>query len=141
MEFFSDQSGGWFFSKYTLTRLYWLVYMAYLVFSTSIAGCVHLVYRIKKRRFTRLAVMLSHVIPVALVWISLSFGIYDFIQDNSNRRTSSEGDNLSENTSKNPKQSPPIPQTPLSKPLPEQPKDAQVQESKPMTTQDDGATE
>jgi hypothetical protein len=134
LEYFSDYKGGWIFSKYTLTKLYWLAYIVYAIGSTFIVTFIHLFLIVIKRRFTKLAVFLSHVIPIAVVWMSISFGIHDFIQDNWNRWTNPKGSDLSDRAPKKPKQRPPITQTPLSKRLPQQPPDTQTEQPKPMTT-------
>ena len=81
MEALSTQTGGWLIKKFTFTKLYWLGFIVYSLISTFIVLSVGLFYKIKKRSFTKKAVILSHVIPVGLVWIFISFGLHDMIQD------------------------------------------------------------
>ena len=81
MEAISPQSSGVLIKKFTFTKLYWLALLGYSVVSTFIVLAVGIFYKIRKRSFTKKAVILSHVIPVGLAWIFISFGFHDLIQD------------------------------------------------------------
>ncbi len=83
-EAFSPESTGGLIKKYTFTKLYWLAWVGYAVASTVIVLCVRGVYVLRRRVFTRTAVILSHVIPVGLLWIAIDLGIHDYIQDKIN---------------------------------------------------------
>jgi hypothetical protein len=87
METLTTQSGGWLIKKFTFTKLYWLAFIGYSLGSTFIVLFVGLFHKIIKRSFTKLAVILSHIIPIALLWIFISLGFHDLIQDAWENRT------------------------------------------------------
>lgn len=81
VESLSEYDGGWLFDEYILTKLYFLVLVGYSLFSTLIVSLVWFFYKRKKKVLTRSAVILSHVIPVGMVWLFFSLGLHDLIQD------------------------------------------------------------
>jgi len=87
METLSPQNSGGLIKRFTFTKLYWLAFIVYSLFSSFIVLSVGLFYRIRKRSFTKKAVILSHVIPIVLLWIFISLGLHDLIQDACKNRT------------------------------------------------------
>jgi hypothetical protein len=80
-EALSPRESGWLIQQYAFTRLYGLAFFGYALGSTCIVLSVGLFYKIRKAPLTRTSVILSHGIPVALVWISISLGLHDRIQE------------------------------------------------------------
>jgi hypothetical protein len=80
-EAFFWETGGMLFTQYAATKLYWLVFLGYTTVSTTIVASVNIVLRLVKRAFTKKAVVLCHVLPVALLWLLVEFNIHDTIQD------------------------------------------------------------
>jgi len=87
METLSTQTSGWLIKKFTFTKLYWLALIGYSLVSTIIVLSVGFIHKIRKKSFTKKAVILSHVIPIGLLWIFLSLGFHDLIQDAWKNRT------------------------------------------------------
>ena len=87
METLSTQNSGWLIKKFTFTKLYWLAFIGYSLISTFIVLSVGLFHKIRKRSFTKKAVILSHVIPIGLLWIFINLGFHDLIQDAWKNRT------------------------------------------------------
>lgn len=87
MEMLTTQEGGWLIKKFTFTKLFWLAFIGYSLVSTFIVLSVGLFHKIRKRSFTKKTVILSHVIPIGLLWISISLGFHDLIQDAWKNRT------------------------------------------------------
>ena len=81
MEALSPQAIGGLIKKFTFSKLYWMGFILYSLISTVIVLGVGFFHKIKKKAFTAKAVILSHVIPIGLVWIFISFGFHDMIQD------------------------------------------------------------
>ena len=67
--------------RYAFTIIYWFALIGYSLLSTFIVLLVGLFYKIKKRSFTKKAVILSHVILIGLLCIFVSLGFYDLIED------------------------------------------------------------
>jgi len=67
--------------RYAFTIFYWFAFIGYSLFSTFIILSVCLFYKIKKKSFTKKAVILSHVILIGLLCIFVSSGFYDLIED------------------------------------------------------------
>jgi hypothetical protein len=80
-EALSLKESGWLVQQYAFTRLYWLAFSGYALGSTCIVLSVGLFHKIRKTPLSRTSVILSHAIPVALVWISISLGLHDRIQE------------------------------------------------------------
>ncbi len=80
-EALSPESSWGLIRRYTFTRLYFLALIGYAFISTFIVLCVRGFYGLRSKVFTRTAVILSHVIPVGLVWIAVELGIHDYIQN------------------------------------------------------------
>jgi hypothetical protein len=118
IEALSTQSSAWLIKKFTFTKLYWLAFIVYSLVSTFTVSSVALFYKIKKRSFTKKAVILSHIIPVGLLWIFISLGFHDFIQDACKSRTQKLRHNPQQvQIDETEKKRPPIPATPFSKSL------------------------
>ena len=62
--------------RYIFTICYWLALIGYSLVSTFIVLSVSLFYKIKKRSFTKIAVILSHVILIGVLYIFVSSGLY-----------------------------------------------------------------
>lgn len=77
---FGGRSGG-LFSRLTVTRLYWLAFAVYGLVSTLDVLAVAAVQGIRGRRLTPFAVVMSHLLPIVLVWLLLSLGVHDWLQD------------------------------------------------------------
>lgn len=75
-----DDPGG-LFGKYDFVVIYWIILGYYALGSTLIVLSVAVIQRIRRRPFTRLAVILCHVLPIALIWVFLTLGVHDWIQD------------------------------------------------------------
>ena len=75
------ESGGIQLQRYGATQLYWFALLIYAGASTLIVASVYLALRIKGRHFTSIAVVLSHVVPIALVLTSIELGVHDAIED------------------------------------------------------------
>ena len=117
METLSSQTGGVLFRKYDASKLYWLGLIGYSIISTSIVSSLNLFFRIKKRGFSKKAVMLSHLLPVVAVGVFIQLGLHDLIQ-NIWRDSESEKKNVSRQVhKKTDRQKLRIPRAPLSKPL------------------------
>jgi len=114
MEALSTQPSGWLIKKYTFTKLYWFGFAGYSLISTFIVLSVDFFNKIKKRHFTKKAVILSHVTLVGLVWIFISLGLHDSIQD-AWKKKKIEFRHIPEQVQyeKIEKKRPPIPATPL----------------------------
>jgi hypothetical protein len=81
MEALTPQLPGGLIKQYTFTKLYWLALGFYSLITTTVVLSVGIYYRIKDKPLTGKSVVLSHVIPVALVWLSIHFGLHDRMQD------------------------------------------------------------
>ena len=81
METLSPAAPGGLFLKYDATTLYWLGFLGYSAISTSVVLSVFIALKFTKYQFTTKVVILSHILPIGLVWISLQLGIHDFIQN------------------------------------------------------------
>ena len=79
-ESFSEYDGGWLFKKYILTKLYLLILAGYFLLSTIVVSLVGLIYKRKKRNFSKSAVVLCHVIIIGSAWAFFSLGLHDFFQ-------------------------------------------------------------
>lgn len=118
MEALSPETSGSLIKKYTFTKLYWLGLSGYSLISTFIVLCVGVFYKIKKRFFTKKAVVLSHVIPLGLVWIFISLGFHDLLQNAwKNRIKDFKHIPKQVEYEQSEKKRSPIPATPLSKNL------------------------
>jgi hypothetical protein len=131
MEALSTQTSGWLIKKYTFTKLYWLGLIGYSLISTFIVLSVGFFYKIKKRSFTKKAVILSHVIPVGLAWIFISLGFHDLIQD-AWKNTTNKFKHIpkQDQYEQTEKRRLPIPATPLLKNLPYKAPDKPVEPDK-----------
>lgn len=81
VEGLSTRDAGWVIGRFTLARLYWLALSGYALASTFIVLSVAFVQRVRERPFSGKAVILSHAVPVGLVWILVSLGFHDLVQD------------------------------------------------------------
>ena len=81
MEALTPQLPGALIKQYTFTKLYWLALGFYTLITTTTVLSVGIYYRIKDKPLTGKSVVLSHVIPAALVWLSIHFGLHDWMQD------------------------------------------------------------
>lgn len=81
METLTPASSGGLFLRYDATKLYWLGFMGYSSISTFIVLSVFVTLKFSKSRFNAKTVILSHILPIGVVWISLQLGIHDFIQN------------------------------------------------------------
>ncbi|UCD81494.1 MAG: hypothetical protein JSW26_08760 [Desulfobacterales bacterium] len=118
MEALSPQSSGWLIKKFTFTKLYWLAFIGYSLASTFIVLSVGLFHKIRKKTFTKKAVILSHVIPLGLLWIFISLGFHDLIQDSWKNRTKKFKHHPQQvQIEQTEKKRPPIPAAPLKKSL------------------------
>ena len=81
METVSIQNPGGLIKRFAFTKLYWLAFIVYSLISTFIVLSVCLFYKIKRLSLTKKAVILSHAIPIGLLWIFISLGFHDLIQD------------------------------------------------------------
>ncbi|MBT8345813.1 MAG: hypothetical protein KJO26_14830 [Deltaproteobacteria bacterium] len=79
-------SGGGLIQKFAFTKLYWLAFIGYSIFSTFIVLSISIFHKIKKEVLTKKAVILSHVIPIGLLWVFISLGFHDLIEDAWNNR-------------------------------------------------------
>ena len=116
-ETLSSETSGMLFGKYAATRLYWLVFMGYAVISTAIVTSVHVFHRLIRKVFTKKAVILSHVLPIGLVWVLIELNIHDMIQNAWQRSSNRRSVTGQQPAQDDPKQKPQIPQAPLSKPF------------------------
>ena len=118
METLTPESSGGLIRKFTFTKLYWLAFIVYSLVSTFIVLSVGFYHKLKKRSFTPKAVILSHVIPIGLLWIFISLGFHDLIQDAWKNRTKKfkHGPQQVQIEQTEKKRSP-IPATPLTKSL------------------------
>lgn len=112
MEALTPNSGG-LIIKFTFTKLYWLAFIGYSIVSTFIVLSIGIFYKIKKEILTKKAVILSHVVPIGLLWIFISLGFHDLIEDAWNNmgtelKYSSEQAEIEQAENK----SPPIPPAP-----------------------------
>jgi hypothetical protein len=80
-EALSTQGAGWVIGRFTLTKVYWLALAGYALASTLIVVAVGLFLRRRERPLSHRVVVLSHVVPAALVWVLVSLGAHDAIQD------------------------------------------------------------
>ena len=80
MEALTPRSGG-LIQKFTITTLYWFAFIGYSLVSTCIVLSVGLFLKIKQEALTQKAVVLSHLIPIGLLWIFISLGFHDLIED------------------------------------------------------------
>ena len=118
METLSIQNSGWLIKKFTFTKLYWLAFIGYSLVSSFIVLSVGLFHKIRKRSFTKKAVILSHVIPIGLLWIFISVGFHDLIQDAWKNRTKKFKHSPQQvQIEQTEKKRSPIPATPLTKSL------------------------
>ena len=85
MEALIPGSGG-LIQKFTVTKLYWLAFIGYSLVSTCIVLSAGLFLKTKKAVLTKKAVILSHLIPVGLLWVFVSLGLHDSIEDAWNDR-------------------------------------------------------
>jgi len=81
METLSPHNSGGLIKKFAFTKLYFLVFSVYSLVSTCIVLFVGFFHRIRKKSFTKTAVIMSHVIPIGLVLVFVRLGLHDLIQD------------------------------------------------------------
>jgi hypothetical protein len=111
-----SETSGIIFKKYDATRLYWLVFMGYAIISTAIVSTVYIFHRLIRKVFTKKAVILSHVLPIGLVWLLIELNVHDIIQ-NAWQRSANKGSVTGQQPAQDAlKQKPQIPQAPLLKP-------------------------
>lgn len=77
----APETYGGLFSKYDFSTAYWFVFAGYALGSTIIVSIVALIQRLRTKRLSKVAVVLSHVVPVGLVWVFFSLGIHDYVGD------------------------------------------------------------
>jgi len=71
---------GPLFRQYDATRLYWIGWISYAVASTIIVSVTAATYRLRRRKVTGTTIILSHLIPVALLWVIIQLGIHDLVE-------------------------------------------------------------
>ena len=118
MEALSPYDGGGFLPQYLFSQLYGLAWIGYALLSTVIVAAVGLTFKIRQRPVTEKTVLLSHVIPIGLIWLFFRLGIHDMIQDAWSTRSSAlTPDRQQVRTEQTQSARPPIPTAPLSKHL------------------------
>lgn len=117
METFTPETGGLLFRKYDATKLYWLGLIGYSVITTFIVLSLNLIFRIKKKPFTKKAASLSHILPVFFVSMFIQLGLHDLIQDTWQERVKGKKSIPKQIHKKVDRQRPPILRAPLSKQL------------------------
>ena len=131
METFSPHNSGGLIKKFTFTKLYFVSFIVYSAVSTCIVLSVFLFHRIRKKSFTKKAVILSHVIPIGLLWICVSLGFHDLIQNAwKNRRQKFRHHPQQVQIERTEKKRPPIPAAPLKKHLKYKPSENAVEADK-----------
>ncbi len=78
--YMAPETHGGLFGRYDFIIVYWVIYGGYVLGSTIIVGLVAFVQYLRSVPFTRLSVVLSHVIPIGLIWLFLSLGVHDWIE-------------------------------------------------------------
>lgn len=81
MEVLTPHSSGGLFRQFAFTKLYWLAFAVYALATTLIVTLIGFVQALRQKPLRGRAVILGHVIPVTLVWLSISLGLHDALQD------------------------------------------------------------
>ena len=80
MEWSAVDTPGGLFSRYAATRIIWLALGVYALFSSTMVLAAAAVAAWRRRPLRPIAVVLCHVVPVALGGLMLNWGFHDWLQ-------------------------------------------------------------
>jgi hypothetical protein len=89
MEWMAADTSGGLFVRYAATRIVWLGLGAYALFSTLLVLSVWCFTVWRRRPLRPAAVVLCHIIPVALGALMIHLGVHDALQSIGSKRTRS----------------------------------------------------
>ena len=73
--------GSGLFVRFAATKVYWLSFAVYAAGSTTVVAVVYLLSRSRGAALSSSGVLLSHLLLVGCVWLVVSLGLHDRIQD------------------------------------------------------------
>ena len=80
MEWWAVETPGGLFSRYAFTRITWLALGVYALFSSTVILATAALAAWRRRPLRPIAVVLCHVVPVALGALMLQWGVHDGLQ-------------------------------------------------------------